>query len=1086
MKSDDKTREQLLKEIDILKAKISKLQKPGIGPKKAKKALLIEKQLSENILETANAFILTLDIKADITLFNKFAEKLTGYKKEEVLGKNWFDLFIPKRIGSKIPEVFSNVLKKMPEFSSYENPVLCKNGSERLIRWENTVLKNENGEISGVLSIGNDITDREKIESKLKQNEKMLRQIINTSPNCIFVKDRNGMYIVVNNRMAELHNTTPEELVGKYDYEIAQEWFETVDYNKFRKTEQEVIDNKKTLLIDEEPFVYHGGTERWFHTTKIPFELENNKNCLLTISTDITKRKLAEKALKESQEHFHSAVKHSGIIFTQVDIDLRYKWIFNPHPNFNPNNLLGKRDVEIEDNEGTRALMQLKQRVIKNGQKCRKDIVFPVSDGPRTYDIIAEPVRDTAGKIVGVETLSLDVTERKKAEETLRDSEKNFRDLTDNLMDGVAIADENGYYIYTNPKFSEITGYSRDELLKMTGWDFTRPEDRAKLKQRMKDHMSGKPIQTRYKRIIIRKDGTEVPVEMSTTTTIWQWKRRPMAIIHDITKRKQAEKGLKKHEQFLNSILESVQDGVSVLDPDLTIRHVNGVMNKWYKEILPLEGKKCYEVYYNADKPCKPCPTLRCLESAKTEWNIVPGLTGSPVEWIELFSYPIKDPNSDKITGVVEFVRDITARKQAEEKLKENSLELEKYYVKSEKQRVATLSVLSDLNETTKELRLEIAGRKRSQAIQKTLFNISSALNTTGSMTELLSKIREYLGSVIDTTNFYVALYDEKTDMISLPYDVDEKDDYEIFPAGKTITKYVIETSKPLFATKDVVRKLIKKGLIETIGSLSEIWLGVPLRIENKVIGVIAVQSYDDPNLYSEKDIEILTFISEEIALVIQHIQADEQIRRELKEKELLLREVHHRVKNNLQVISGLLQLQQNEITTKEDALKGFASSQDRILAMAKAYELLLGSKYMSEVSVGKYITSLAEQLKYNYDNHNKVNITYSLDELTISIEILDRLGLILNEIITNAIKYAFEGRDSGNIHIELKNAEDHMEIKISDNGIGIPPKIKIHEPATLGLSIVDMLTQQLRGTMKLDRKNGTSFTLVMPKELNN
>jgi len=198
------------------------------------------------------------------------------------------------------------------------------------------------------------------------------------------------------------------------------------------------------------------------------------------------------------------------------------------------------------------------------------------------------------------------------------------------------------------------------------------------------------------------------------------------------------------------------------------------------------------------------------------------------------------------------------------------------------------------------------------------------------------------------------------------------------------------------------------------------------------------------------------------------------------------LREVHHRVKNNLQVISGLLQLQQNEITTKEDALKGFASSQDRILAMAKAYELLLGSEYISEVSVGKYITSLAEQLKYNYDNHHKVNITYSLDELTISIEILDRLGLILNEIITNAIKYAFEGRDSGNIHIELKNAEDHMEIKISDNGIGIPRKFNIHESKTLGLSIVDMLTQQLRGTMKLDRKNGTSFTLVIPKELNN
>jgi PAS domain S-box-containing protein len=138
-------------------------------------------------------------------------------------------------------------------------------------------------------------------------------------------------------------------------------------------------------------------------------------------------------------------------------------------------------------------------------------------------------------------------------------------------------------------------------------------------------------------------------------------------LIAEIEERKQAEKALKKNEEFLNSILESVQDGISVLKPDLTIRHVNGVMNKWYKKNLPLEGKKCYEVYHNADKPCNPCPTLRCLKSGNTESNVVPGLTGSPVEWIELFSYPIKDLNSGKITGVVEFLRDITKRKRAEE-----------------------------------------------------------------------------------------------------------------------------------------------------------------------------------------------------------------------------------------------------------------------------------------------------------------------------------------------------------------------------------------------------------------------------------
>ena len=86
-------------------------------------------EFSENLLETANSFIVVLDVNANIILFNKYAEKLTEYKKEEVLGKNWFNLFIPTKNGSVIPEVFSNVLKELPEFSSYENPILCKTGS---------------------------------------------------------------------------------------------------------------------------------------------------------------------------------------------------------------------------------------------------------------------------------------------------------------------------------------------------------------------------------------------------------------------------------------------------------------------------------------------------------------------------------------------------------------------------------------------------------------------------------------------------------------------------------------------------------------------------------------------------------------------------------------------------------------------------------------------------------------------------------------------------------------------------------------------------------------------------------------------
>ena len=137
----------------------------------------------------------------------------------------------------------------------------------------------------------------------------------------------------------------------------------------------------------------------------------------------------------------------------------------------------------------------------------------------------------------------------------------------------------------------------------------------------------------------------------------------------EVDERKRIEQALRQSENFLDNIIESIQDGISVLDPDLTIRHTNRVMREWYRQSLPLVGKKCHLCYHNQDVPCPACPSLRSLQSGKTERATVPGLPGSPVEWIELYSFPIVDKESGKITGVVEFVRDITSRRQLEEQL---------------------------------------------------------------------------------------------------------------------------------------------------------------------------------------------------------------------------------------------------------------------------------------------------------------------------------------------------------------------------------------------------------------------------------
>ncbi|MBW2355119.1 MAG: HAMP domain-containing protein, partial [Deltaproteobacteria bacterium] len=149
-----------------------------------------------------------------------------------------------------------------------------------------------------------------------------------------------------------------------------------------------------------------------------------------------------------------------------------------------------------------------------------------------------------------------------------------------------------------------------------------------------------------------------------TTTSIVQLNK-------EIDERKQAEEALRESESFLNDMFESIQDGISVLDTDLVVRRVNRVMEQWYAKNLPLEGNKCHVCYQDRNEPCDPCPTLRCFQSGQTEREIVPGPPGSPIEWIELFSFPIKTRDSGKVKGAVEFVRDISDQTRLADQLQQ-------------------------------------------------------------------------------------------------------------------------------------------------------------------------------------------------------------------------------------------------------------------------------------------------------------------------------------------------------------------------------------------------------------------------------
>lgn len=223
--------------------------------------------------------------------------------------------------------------------------------------------------------------------------------------------------------------------------------------------------------------------------------------------------------------------------------------------------------------------------------------------------------------------------------------------------------------------------------------------------------------------------------------------------------------------------------------------------------------------------------------------------------------------------------------------------------------------------------------------------------------------------------------------------------------------------------------------------------------------------------------IEIATDITDR-KMVEHHLKSS------LDEKELLLREIHHRVKNNMQVISSLLSLQANQIEDKLYVDK-FNDSKNRIKSMALVHEKLYQSKDMANIDFNDYITSLAKSLfQFHEFSEGKITLKINAEKILLGIDTAMPCGLIINELLSNCLKHAFPEGRKGNITITLSKTENEenpeYNIIVSDDGIGIPENFDIRKTSSLGMELIFTLVEhQLQGTLELDRTNGTEFRII-------
>jgi two-component sensor histidine kinase len=215
---------------------------------------------------------------------------------------------------------------------------------------------------------------------------------------------------------------------------------------------------------------------------------------------------------------------------------------------------------------------------------------------------------------------------------------------------------------------------------------------------------------------------------------------------------------------------------------------------------------------------------------------------------------------------------------------------------------------------------------------------------------------------------------------------------------------------------------------------------------------------------------------------IVERHRAEGQLKEALDEKEVLLKEIHHRVKNNLNVVASLLSLQSDLVASDKDR-ELLHEAKNRVITMARIHEKLYQSKNLADIEFGEYIRGVATQLFHAYNTGN-ASLQISAEKIKFGVDTAIPCGLIINELISNSLKYAFPDGAQGMVFIEVRMTPDNeYEVAVGDTGIGFPRNLDFRTTDTMGMTLVTTLVRQLKGTIELDDTNGTKFIIRFPME---
>jgi PAS domain S-box-containing protein len=727
---------------------------------------------------------------------------------------------------------------------------------------------------------------------------------------------------------------------------------------------------------------------------------------------------------------------------------------------------------------------------------------------------------------------------RHELETRLQESENRYRELVMNSNEAILVA-QDGFIRFANPKLTEISGYSYEELTSMPFSEFIHPDDQNMVFERHLKRLRGEHPDQVYTFRIIDKKGTIKWLEINATLFEWEEKPATLNFLSDITARRHAEEALRESEERFRMLAEQNLMGITLLQDDM-IKYANQAasdINEYsVEEIMNWKPKEFHKSIHPDDLP------FIIEQGRKKQMGDSRGIVthypyriitkSGKVKWVEQYSRTVyyQGRPADLITRIditdrIHFERALRESEKKYRELVENINEVvysidengiinyispvvETFYGykpselagrkfidfihEDDRERITAgfRRSLQDMHQAAEYRLLTETGKTRWFRIsEKTLYKGDRPKGVQGLLTDI-TEYKRAEEALRESEKKYRLLADNVTDVI-WTLDIKTMRFTYVSPSNIRMTGFT-----PDEAMLRTVEDSLTPSSLETAMKILKEELSNDKNADPNRSRILEMEQHhkDGHTVWTEirvrflrdsegKPVEILG-ISRDIT---ERRRTEKQIKASLREKEILLKEVHHRVKNNFQIISSLLNLHERKIINGE-LVEHFKDFSHRIRAMALVHERLYQSEDLARIDFAEYINIIANKLYQEFQcDPERLTIKIKAQDVQLGIDRAIPCGLILNELISNAMKHAFPpgSNKKGVISIDLHQREDKtIKLKIGDNGVGMPKNFNIDSTDSLGLRLMKNLIQnQLRGEYDINRQRGTRYTITFPGE---